>query len=145
MTKKSLNTKIARNSGATLVEIIAALGVVSAGVMGVVQMHFQDMRQTRALQEEYVAARLIENEWAYVQAAPGFLSAAGEGKFRHGFDDALLRELHTQANWKKRDGGDLLELRLEVRWFSTLGRLKNKEAAFLLLPTPSPQGESAVP
>jgi prepilin-type N-terminal cleavage/methylation domain-containing protein len=118
--------------GMTMIELVAALAILSIGVMGIVKMHVEDMRQTRALQEDYLATRLIENEWAYLQANPPQDILEAE-KFQHTFDPALLREMKTILHTTQVvNSPGLLEVHLQVEWFSTLGRFKHKEATMLL-------------
>lgn len=146
MKHKTKDITLCDQRGMTMIELVAALAVLSIGVMGIVKMHVEDMRQTRALQEDYLATRLMENEWAYLQTNPPQGTQESE-KFLHTFDESLLREMKTTLHSKQVvNSQGLLEVQLRVEWFSTLGRFKHQEATMLLPKrsmgvTPMPHGQ----
>lgn len=116
--------------GETLLELTAAMFVITVGLFGILQIHLQALDNARTLNAHNLAFECVQQELEAWRAAPFDELTAGE----HGFRTAApaLTELYGA------EGGvtitipegappDLVEVRMVLRWIDEHGRRIEKE------------------
>ncbi len=125
------------NDGVSLLEAMAALFVLSVGLMGLMQMFVVAMDTTKEVYEQDVAARAIQNELETLRAQ-GWIDGSADN------DDtpfvSVTPELQRLFNAKgsvqvrpyAENDAALREITLRVVWTSRHGRRVEKKATTLM-------------
>jgi len=112
--------------GLSLLELVAAIFVLTVGVMAVIQSQFVVLDKMRDVNEYHVATRALVNELEYLRALPFEGLAAGEGLPFRSVTPALER-LHAaegRVTIHPRAQGlpGLNEVMVQIRWRGEHGR-----------------------
>ncbi len=122
-------------AGVSLVELMCALFVITAGIMGSMQMYMIAMDKTRAVQEAAIAVQALLNETETLRALPFKDIVAGDHVFQSDtpeverLKDAVCRVRVTNRG---EQGVALKELDVGIRWRGEHGRLIEKRIVTLI-------------
>lgn len=122
-------------AGFSLAELMCALFVISAGLMGSLQMYMIAMDKTRAMHETAIAMQAILNEAETLRALPFRDITDGEHAFRsvtpevERLKDAVCR---ARITGRGEAGVALKEVTVEIRWRGEHGRLIEKRIVTLI-------------
>lgn len=125
-----------KEQGFTLLELTAALFIVSIGLFGVVQTFYFGMDKMRTVQEYAIAMRAIENELETLRAQPfvslretseaPFLSVTPElNQLFKPWASVRIRE-------RSGEGGMLWEVTVRIVWLADRGRRVEKRVTTLI-------------
>jgi len=122
--------------GFALLELIAALFILTMGMFGVVQMYLFGLDKMRAMNETAVAMRAIQNEVETVRAMPfDELRNVEAGPFRSETPEtAELVNAVPAVTIRDYDGGArrLKEVTVSIRWTGEHGRTITKRVTTLI-------------
>ncbi len=125
-----------QNAGATLLELVCALFIVTTALFGLLQMYTVAFDKSKAVNEYAIAARAINNEMETLRAQPFAALAAGEGLAFVSETPALERLLQAEGEVRIVDRSEgtlgLREISVRVRWRGENGRLIEKQAVTLI-------------
>ena len=125
------------NDGVSLLEAMAALFVLSVGLMGLMQMFFVAMDTTKEVHEQDVAARAIQNELETLRAQ-GWIDGSTDSNDRPfvSVTPELQRLFNVKSSVQVRPYAEndaaLREITVRVVWTSRHGRRVEKKATTLM-------------
>ena len=134
----SVKTKqaTAPTAGATLVELVVALAVVTVGLFGVLQSYLVAMDKTRVANEYYIATRALSNEIETLRGLPFEELADGPGQPFRSRTPELERLVQAEATVSivDRSGAThgLKLVRAQLRWRGDNGRRIEKQLVSLI-------------
>jgi len=123
-------------SGFALVELIAALFILTIGMFGVIQMYHFGMAKMHAMNESAVAIRAVRNEVETLRAVPfDELRNVEAGPFRSE-TPAVAELVNVVPAVAIKDYGDgtqrLKEVTVAIEWTGEHGRLIRKSVTTLI-------------
>ncbi|MDX9971670.1 MAG: prepilin-type N-terminal cleavage/methylation domain-containing protein [FCB group bacterium] len=119
--------------GLTMVELIAALAVLSIGLMGAVSMYYYGIDTLKTTEEGRAAMTAARNEVEYLKSLPFEQLAAGASTPFHstaGLED--LVNAQTIATVQDTDTPGLKEITAAVTWTGEHGRTITKRITTLV-------------
>jgi prepilin-type N-terminal cleavage/methylation domain-containing protein len=119
-----------RDQGFTLIELTAALFLVTAGIFGAIQVYLMSMEATRALEEYAVAQRVICAQMGALRALPPDVLSEGEGQPFEAPSpelEKLMNAAGTTDIVAAADVAGLYEVRVRIAWTGQHGRRIEKE------------------
>ena len=123
-------------AGLTLIELIAALFVLTVGMFGVIQMYHFGLDKMRALNEYAIAMRAIQNEVETLRSVPfSQLDNTDSGQFRSETPElAMLVNATPTVSITDYDGGRkrLKQVTVSLRWTGEHGRTIEKKVTTLI-------------
>jgi len=126
-----------RRGGFALIELIAALFVLTIGMFGVIQMYHFGLAKMQAMNESAIAIRAVRNEVETLRAVPfDDLQNVEAAPFRSetpGMDE--LVNVVSDVAIKDYDGGAgrLKEVTVAVKWTGEHGRRIEKRVTTLIV------------
>lgn len=137
---KSIVNRQSAISGYTLLELVAALFVLTVGMMGTVTTYHFGLEKIRAMRESAIAVRAAQNEVETLRATPfrdltdrenaPFISASPDlDQLVHGTPAVTIRS---------QSGLPLKEVAVSVRWSGDNGRTITKRVTTLIADKESP-------
>lgn len=123
-------------AGFTLLELTAAIFVMSVGLFGVVQMFNVGIDKMRYIEEKDLAVRAVQNEIETLRALPRAALAIGEDRPFVSRTPEMERLVDARGSVTVRNRTDapeaLLEVTVRVSWLGEKGRRIEKSATTLL-------------
>ncbi len=130
-----------RRAGATMVELVTALFIVSFGIFSVLTMYHVGMANARAIREHDRVMNALQNELEGLRATPfGELPPVWDGAFRATAPDlAELVNARPNVTIAPHMEGrvDLLEVTVSIRWSGEHGRTIDKSLVTLIAEKPA--------
>ena len=129
--------KLLRNqSGVTLLELIAALFVLTVGMFGVIQMYHYGLGKMHALNESAVAMEAVQNEIETLRSLPySQLRNTDSGHFVSE-TPALARLVNATPRVRINDSSQgakrLKEVTVSIKWTGENGRTIEKKVTTLI-------------
>lgn len=119
------------SNGFALIELIAALFVLSVGVFGTLTLYYTGMERMRAQQQELMATAVLHYEMESVQAMDAadleaWSNAETEPPGMHDLEDAEIERRVSERD------GELFEVRAVLRWRGAGGRLMERSLTTLV-------------
>jgi len=134
MTPRLHNKQTTGNGGFSLMELTAALFVLSVGLLGAIQMYHVGVDKTRVLGEKAIAAAAIQNELETLRAAPfSALTNTEEGTFRSETPGlARLVNATGRVMIADEDCPGLKRVTVSIRWTGEHGRTIEQSVTTLI-------------
>lgn len=117
--------KRSNKRGAIMLELIAALGVLSISGLGMYEIYHVGIRHIQVSQERAIASRYLENAWEQFQQTPldamadGMLDTTALSPAEH----EMLSEVSTQVEvYPYADSTSAQQITITIEWDSRAGR-----------------------
>ncbi len=120
--------------GVYLLEVTAAMAVLSIGIMGTLQLFHVGIKAMQTAEEGQIAMRAIENELETLRAMPSslhhdtmeqaFISNTPEIDWLHGARSVVTTEPGPEKT--------LAEVRVRIDWIGDKGRVMHREVIALI-------------
>lgn len=129
------NIKRTKQSGFTLMEVTAAVFVMSVGIFAAFDLYFRCMEGTSAMIEERTALSIVRSEVAWLEGAPdldaGTYPIRGTSTMMERLPEGTgVVELSPRNDLAP----DLLEAKVSVTWQVRTGRMATREVTTLVYP-----------
>jgi type II secretory pathway pseudopilin PulG len=125
-----------KRRGYTLVEAVAALFVLSAGLLGTLQMYDHAMDKMRAMREMAIAGETVQNEIEFLRSIPFAGLQDCENAPFHDLKSDLSKFVNATPALTIRPAADpalrLKEVTATLRWTGDNGRMMKRTATTLI-------------